>query len=323
MKGRILWLDNLKGFLILIVILGHTILFTDGTWDSNIVSRFIISFWMYLFMFTSGFASYKSELNFSIIKRRFYQLIIPFVAWSLVLSVFNDEYSFEDMVLYPGQSVWFLFVLFWIITINFFVCKLSSILEISDVIPNVIVTILLLLIAKIVKDPTVFDIAKISQYYASYIIGWYVRKNWPLIKSYLGWGFFSICMVIWGGMAFFNKGDYVPFGLPRVLHMGYNILCGIISFGFFVPLFANLFDREHHFLGKLGGGTLGLYTIHIAVYTVLFHFYHSLVFADLGTFKYVLYVIALFLGVFIVSLLIYKVLELNKITALILLGKHK
>lgn len=54
MKDRILWLDNLKGFLIIIVILGHTIIFTDGTWDKNIVSRYIISFWMYLFMFTSG-----------------------------------------------------------------------------------------------------------------------------------------------------------------------------------------------------------------------------------------------------------------------------
>ena len=67
MKDRILWLDNLKGFLIFIVVLGHTILFTNTNGDSNIIYRYISSFWMALFMFTSGFASYKTNLNYNII----------------------------------------------------------------------------------------------------------------------------------------------------------------------------------------------------------------------------------------------------------------
>ena len=36
MKERIIWLDNLKGFLIFIVVLGHTILFTNNEGDSNV-----------------------------------------------------------------------------------------------------------------------------------------------------------------------------------------------------------------------------------------------------------------------------------------------
>ena len=89
MKERIIWLDNLKGFLIFIVVLGHTILFTNNEGDSNVFYRYISSFWMALFMFTSGFASYKTTPNYKVICHRFKQLIIPFISWSVILCIIN------------------------------------------------------------------------------------------------------------------------------------------------------------------------------------------------------------------------------------------
>lgn len=50
MKQRLHYVDNLKGFLILLVVLGHCIQNTKIDFDHNIVFRYIYSFHMPLFM---------------------------------------------------------------------------------------------------------------------------------------------------------------------------------------------------------------------------------------------------------------------------------
>jgi fucose 4-O-acetylase-like acetyltransferase len=57
-KQRIAYIDFLKGFTILLVILGHCIEFNDTDYWNNIVFRYIYSFHMPLFMFLSGYVSY-------------------------------------------------------------------------------------------------------------------------------------------------------------------------------------------------------------------------------------------------------------------------
>ena len=92
-KERQIWLDNLKGTLILIVVLGHTLLFTTlRAGENNYCYRLISSIWMPLFMFTSGVALGITNKNpqdignwLIIIKKRIYSLLIPFVSWSIVL----------------------------------------------------------------------------------------------------------------------------------------------------------------------------------------------------------------------------------------------
>ncbi|MDE6264225.1 MAG: acyltransferase family protein [Paramuribaculum sp.] len=61
MNHRLFYIDNLRGFLIILVKLGHCIqnLYTD--FDQNIVFRYIYSFHMPLFMFIRGFVSYKDS----------------------------------------------------------------------------------------------------------------------------------------------------------------------------------------------------------------------------------------------------------------------
>lgn len=265
MKDRILWLDNLKGFLIIIVILGHTILFTDGTWDKNIVSRYIISFWMYLFMFTSGFASYKSDIQILSIKKRFLQLIIPFITWSLLLSLFNRQYGFFEMLLYPGHSVWFIYALFGISTINTAAIVISQYLKVSDVIINTFIAVILLVLTKVVKEPAMFSLSSISQFYSSYLIGWYLRKyNYidRLKTPYVNLLFAMVFSV----MAFYNKGVFMPFGLPHSLHIGYDMLCGLVSIAFFAPLFVTIFNRKMKLISAWGGNSRFVYSPHICLY---------------------------------------------------------
>ena len=93
-SNRLFYVDNLRGFLIILVVLGHCIQHLDIDFDHNIVFRYIYSFHMPLFMFISGFVSYKREYHWTSIKRRFIQLVIPFIAWAMVSMSLKDNWNY-------------------------------------------------------------------------------------------------------------------------------------------------------------------------------------------------------------------------------------
>lgn len=83
---RNLQLDALKGFAILLVVLGHSIQWHVKDFDNNILFRIIYSFHMPLFMFISGYLAFGRIKAFDIryIYKKFKGLIIPCVAWYLL-----------------------------------------------------------------------------------------------------------------------------------------------------------------------------------------------------------------------------------------------
>ena len=60
-KERLIWLDSLKGLLILIVVIGHAILYCllEGACENNYWWNLIYSFHMPAFMAASGFVNYR------------------------------------------------------------------------------------------------------------------------------------------------------------------------------------------------------------------------------------------------------------------------
>jgi fucose 4-O-acetylase-like acetyltransferase len=83
--------------------------------------RIIYSFHMPLFMFLAGAAGAYSRrpMNFDFIRRKFYMLVIPFVAWYLVGYGLNNTYhtiAFKTYIHHvidsPDYGLWFLWVLF-------------------------------------------------------------------------------------------------------------------------------------------------------------------------------------------------------------------
>lgn len=318
MKDRILWLDNLKGFLIFIVVLGHTILFTNTNGDSNIIYTYISSFWMALFMFTSGFASYKTNLNYNIIGRRFKQLIIPFVCWSVILCIINGNINIINLLLYPSKSVWFLWALFWINTIIFIVCKISKLLNLPEEKLCLAIIMLSFLFVRYIENNSLLAIDLITIHLLNYSVGYFTRKHFddiqkkPTIIWYVGGFLFLI-------MAYYNRHDYMPFGLPLNLHILYSILCGLLSFMFFVPIFITK-KLTYNFWSKWGGETLGIYVVHIAIYTLLFQIFQTLC-VDIFGFLYVLYVLTLTIIIFSISLFLSRLLGRINFLSKLLLGK--
>lgn len=116
MTHRLHYIDNLKGVLILLVVLGHCIQCTDLDFDHNAVFRYIYSFHMPLFMCVSGFVSYKPDIKWQTVQKRFRQLIIPFLAWVAVsCCVHLDPTLFLAKVVHPDSGLWFLWTLFFIV----------------------------------------------------------------------------------------------------------------------------------------------------------------------------------------------------------------
>lgn len=75
---RLLWIDWLKSILISLVVVGHSIQFSDVSFESNWLFRFIYSFHMPLFFFVSGFLSFKSTFSIRELPRKLKRLLLPF-----------------------------------------------------------------------------------------------------------------------------------------------------------------------------------------------------------------------------------------------------
>lgn len=251
MKDRILWLDNLKGFLIFMVVLGHTILFTNNDGDSNIFYRYISSFWMALFMFTSGFACYKVRPSYKLIWKRFKQLIIPFICWSFILSNINRSNNIIYLLLYPSKSVWFLWALFFINSIVVIVCNIAHSYRMSEEKLCFIIIVVLFILNKEVYDNNIFALNLICLHFVNFVVGYFSRKHFDSISKLPHVVFYG-CGLAFLLMAYFNNGSFVPFGLPSSLHVFYSILCGFLSF----PLFTSLFMKVKFpiLLSRIGGG---------------------------------------------------------------------
>lgn len=62
-KNRLVWVDSLKGWLMLLVVMGHAIQYcmNDGECETNYFWNLIYSFHMPAFMALSGFVNYRAN----------------------------------------------------------------------------------------------------------------------------------------------------------------------------------------------------------------------------------------------------------------------
>jgi len=122
-KPRDPYLDSLKGFAILLVVLGHSLQSCIPDFDNNVVFRVIYSFHMPLFMFLCGIAAFLSSENKPILrtlKSNARRLVVPFLSWYFLVHyiLLGDykQFTFRDYALRLIRStdfgLWFLWVLF-------------------------------------------------------------------------------------------------------------------------------------------------------------------------------------------------------------------
>ncbi len=99
MKKRNNFIDMLKGFLIILVVLGHAINnFYPETFNQRLDFKIIYSFHMFAFILISGFLiSYKKgTIDILWLKKRFIRLMIPYFVWTLIYCLIDHKYTLAE-----------------------------------------------------------------------------------------------------------------------------------------------------------------------------------------------------------------------------------
>lgn len=122
MKNRLDYIDEMKGFAILLVTMGHIYLPYTQESHNHPIAQMIYSFHMAFFYFLSGFIlaktygrSKKGDKIF--ILKKLQTLILPWLSFSLIVPFFlhrgtNYVFDFDKLFFYPVNGYWFLPLLF-------------------------------------------------------------------------------------------------------------------------------------------------------------------------------------------------------------------
>lgn len=315
---RILWVDALKVFAITIVILGHSLQAIDST---SILYKYIYAFHMPLFMAISGYCSYKPSVPINNIRKRFFQLVIPFLCWPIVWYVVNMDFSgvvdyYMHLPLNPDTGLWFLYVLFLISFVDLVRSKTICSIDRNQVTGRWILAqfvyelsvvgtiILLLFVYWIYKHAGLSGnwISFLALYYPYYMLGCEMRRHNEWFEKHLCWfGIIGLVVYLFG--TYFLDG---PIWQPILA------VSGILG-TFFV--FRRFCDRKMPSLVMFTGmSTLGIYAVHQPVINYVEHIFETPVWVD---------IVLTFMVTYTISIVSVKLLKLAKLTRILFLGVSK
>lgn len=335
LSGRIPYIDALRGFAILLVIAGHVIQTLYGT--DGLVFRCIYSFHMPLFMFLSGFVSYKAT-TWKSVGKRFLQLIVPFFCYN-VIAFFVDgsagislrEFAVFNLriILRPDLGLWFLWVLFFIHTL--FICcrKTAAALKIDE---RIIVLAILggLNFIELITRTDLLGFHWIAWYFIFFSAGVYIRpfsqtKHVGLDQGLLTGSavLFPVCVYFFRLQTCITPPLQVLPGidLEPYLSIFYRLWVAALGIVLFYEIFKWTVTVGTSYCAKiliaLGRETLGLYFVHCLIINLaIAPFVSGLGLIPVWT--------VLTIGVVLtaVSYLIVKLLRRNRLARLLVLGDY-
>ena len=321
MSKRLLWVDSLRGLLIVLVVIGHCIQDTDIDYTHNYFWNLIYSFHMPVFMSISGYVSYRKSLEIKTLRKKIVELLLPFFTWTLVFNLFSPSLlsKIHEILLHPDMSFWFLWVLFFIILLFLLADIMSRLLKIKQEYSVLFFTVGLSVIM-IFFNFRLLGFQFISYYFIFYSLGFYFRK-YPNIVTCNKYILIVIGFIWLLGASFWNMHE-LPFflkGIPHIpvslLQYMYRILVALLATYFFIGISPKILNRSNllnKILVYLGTWTLGIYIVHLGIpFNKIFKNYDFIL---NNTLLY--FVIRL-----LITIAIVKIISLWNISSFILLGK--
>lgn len=334
-KERNELLDLLKGFAILLVVLGHAVQYNlPKTYDSHPIFRVIYSFHMPLFMFISGYvSSFSFKGSMGTILSRLRTLMLPFWSWFFFSYFFywaihynqlhqlpDFNYKFFALLRNPTRGLWFLWVLFF----NYLILYLSLKITRKHAVIVLFVVYVFINIINVYFKP-VGGMESIGWYLLFFLSG-YALKQYNVVDTnffrrlcYLSLLAFPVLVYFWSrsctvqlsvlfkhNVNLQNAASYI-YGL-LVPFSGIFMSFAIMGFALKLPAFIkNMFL----FTGKI---SLEIYSTHFYLFSLLF----LLSSVEINTRIFVSFVYVL-----IFTIVFQWLLKTNKITTLIFYGKIK
>lgn len=220
---------------------------------------------MPLFMFLSGFSSYKPDIEWNVVEKRAVQLLIPYVFFTLLICLVNGRNLIDALVVTPAY--WFLLVLFFVIVINTFCFRLAKWVKISQEFVSLLMFIILIVITPGLK---ILSLNVLYFHFFFFSIGYYLKKHRDIFESIivkrLVIGFLTLLFVVLG---YFFKLGCAPSFMSTIPPALYYMITGVVGSLLFFGLFKTKLDIFLPFIGQLGIYTLGIYVIHCFIRLII------------------------------------------------------
>ncbi len=259
-------LDNLKGFLILLVVLGHSIeLFLNNSIVFKTIYIFIYLFHMPFFVFISGYFSKDVEKcrNYA-----FKTFLVPYIIfntlWYIVASIATKSLSMS--VLSPGWALWYLLSMF------FWRLFLKDLIKVKHVI---ILSIFIGLGIGLLREFNAYlSISRTLVFLPFFLLGYYTTENHirkirkiPKFFSIMGIILLLIISIFLSNIDLFpvqflyGNAAYDSFNITKPFGVLYRFSLYILSCAFIVFLI-NLMTSKKNIFSKIGQHTFPVYIFH-------------------------------------------------------------
>lgn len=320
-RKRIPYVDSMRAFAILSVVIGHLNYFTFDNCGS-LLNQCINAYWMPLFILISGMFA-KDEISLGLLFKRSYQLVLPFCVMGLFMCWHHGLPLEELFFAHHHAGYWFLLALFWMhifymlshaIVRLFPNCRYTWLYILAM---NIIIWIVLnvLLYTKCLPNDflSIICIRHLIKLYPFYILGKYWMNfgnrlspkitEWIVAVSFVGFGYMLLA-------EHYHKASY---------NIYQSILFGIFGCVIILQLFLNFPNSiiKNYFVSYVGKHTVEIYLLH---YFFLPKDLSSL-FTNISACNEVLVSLVQAIIVIAVSLLLAWCLSQNKICKLLLFGK--
>lgn len=305
MSNRIDYWDYLKGLCVILVLVGHTIIYTvPDSYIDNKIFLFIYSFHMPLFMFISGYFFYFSlsrHLYKDILLKKIKTLLFPIFIFGTIyyfLTIIREGMPDNPLGKYYVtiiNTLWFLSALFVSCLIVLIVEKINK----KKLIRKNIFLIYLFIVAILMMLPDTANSAGFKSTFPAFIFGFYVNKlelfSWykrhriPTVAVALF--IFSILFIFFEkNILFYISGVYLFNGERTVgVQLYYNvfrIIIGLVGSIAFIAVTEIIFNKLkmlsylNSFIIKFGRHSKGIYCFQMYLF-VLYNKFSSIIYDSL------------------------------------------
>lgn len=276
-RERIVWVDVMRGFSMLLVVLGHVLMVMGIEDHDTFLSRLLVSFRMPLFFFVSGYFSFRANEWWTksrvkdILKRKFKAQILCTI---LFLSVYQFATQEGGGIFKGFGGYWFTIVLFQMY-ILFLISNLISNIVRKDITIPFLIILSIIGIALYAKNSidswawNYFVWSKLANYLQYFTLGIICSKyhfkffnllthNWFKTFIIIGW---VMCMMLWYSSLFRTH-------FPLLFTANFNL--SVRYFGLFCVIMvfysnAKTLSEDNklcRLLCFIGRRTLDIYMIH-------------------------------------------------------------
>lgn len=278
-KKRMLWIDAMRGFSMLLVVFGHVLIPMNLSGYNSFLGSVLLTFRLPLFFFVSGFFAYRA-LNWwtyekigDILKRKIQAQIIGTITFLSVFQYYSSNGTVFCNLSHGFSEYWFTIVLLQMFVVYLMVSLTCRIIKVDiRIILLIIISIAGIIIIAFNKSETwIWNFLcweNFNKYFQFFALGIVVSRfrttffriltqNWFKTFVIIGW---IVCEMLWYNSGFEQK---LPF-LYRIVH---DIFIRYFALFTILSLFYSIAGKiEHSKVGKqlqfIGKRTLDIYFIH-------------------------------------------------------------